>query len=96
MEENLLRLKALLEHWGTIYIYLTSILKNVYIHKLDNTANEYNNSYDNKIKMRLVDVKSSRYTDFVEDNEKKCIVPWTCVIGDIKGENLLDRFTKKL
>ena len=96
MEENFLRLKALLEHWGTIYIYLTSILKNVYIHKLDNTANEYNNSYDNKIKMRLVDVKSSRYTDFVEDNEKKYIVPWTYVIADIKGENLLDRFTKRL
>ena len=96
MEENFLRLKALLEHWGTIYIYLTSILKNVYIHKLDNTANEYNNSYDNKIKMRLVDVKSSRYTDFVEDNEKKYIVPWTYVIADIKRENLLDRFTKRL
>ena len=68
----------------------------MYIHKLDNTANEYNNSYDNKIKMRLVDVKSSRYTDFVEDNEKKYIVPWTYVIADIKGENLLDRFTKRL
>ena len=68
----------------------------MYIHKLDNTANDYNNSYDNKIKMRLVDVKSSRYTDFVEDNEKKYIVPLTYVIADIKGENLLDCFTKRL
>ena len=28
-----------------IYKYMTSILKNVYIHKLDETVNEYNHAY---------------------------------------------------
>ena len=33
--------------------------KNVYIDKLDDIVNKYNNTYHNAIKMKLVDVKSS-------------------------------------
>ena len=50
---------------------MTSISKNVYIDKLANIFNEYNNKYHRTIKMKLVDVKSSKYIDFgVENNEK--------------------------
>ena len=32
-----------------IYKYMTSVSKNVYIHKLDDIVNEYNNKYHRKI-----------------------------------------------
>ena len=34
---------------------MTSISKNVYIDKLDNIVNKYNNTYHNRIKMKSVD-----------------------------------------
>ena len=47
-----------------IYKYMTSTSKNVYINKLDDIVNKYNNTYHNTIKMEPVDIKSSTYTDF--------------------------------
>ena len=47
-----------------IYKYMTSISKNVYINKLDNVINEYNNTYHRTIKMKTVDVKDNAYIDF--------------------------------
>ena len=44
-----------------IYKHMTSISKNVYIDKLDDIVNEYNNTYHRKIKMKPVDVKNSIY-----------------------------------
>ena len=38
-----------------IYKYMTSILKNVYIDKLDDIVNKYNISHHNTIKMKRVD-----------------------------------------
>ena len=38
---------------------MTSISKNVYISKLDDMVNEYNNTYHRTIKMMLIDVKDS-------------------------------------
>ena len=35
--------------------------KNMYIDKLDDIVNKYNNTYHSTIKMKLVDVKSSTY-----------------------------------
>ena len=46
-----------------IYEYMTSISKNVLTDKLDDIVNKYNNTYHSKIKMKLVDVKSSIYID---------------------------------
>ena len=40
-----------------IYKYMTSVLKNVYIDKLDGIVNKYNNIYHGTIKMKPVDVK---------------------------------------
>ena len=44
-----------------IYKYMTSILKNVYIDKLNNRFRKYNNTYHRHIKMKPVDVKSNTY-----------------------------------
>ena len=40
-----------------IYKHMTSISKNVYIDKLDDIVNEYNNTYHTTIKMKPIDVK---------------------------------------
>ena len=42
---------------------MTSISKNVYIDKLDDIVNEYNNTYHRAIKMKPVDVKNDTYID---------------------------------
>ena len=42
---------------------MTSISKNVYIDKLDDIVNEYNNTYHRTIKMKPVDVKDNTYID---------------------------------
>ena len=44
-----------------IYKYIISISKNVYIDKLDDIMNKYNNTYHRTIKTRPVDVKPSIY-----------------------------------
>ena len=44
-----------------IHKYMTSISKNLYIHKLDEIVNKYNNTYHRTIKMKRVDVKSNAY-----------------------------------
>ena len=44
-----------------MYIYMTSISKNVYIDKLDDKVNEYNNAYHRTIKMKPFDVKDNAY-----------------------------------
>ena len=41
--------------------YMTSISKDVYIDKLDDIINKYNNTYHKTIKMKPVDVKSNTY-----------------------------------
>ena len=46
---------------GKIYEYMTSISKNVYIDKLDDIVDEYNNTYHITIKMKPIDVKDNTY-----------------------------------
>ena len=41
-----------------IYKYMTSILKNEYINRLDDIVNEYSNTYYTTIKMKPINVKS--------------------------------------
>ena len=54
---------------------MTSISKNVYIDKLDDNVNKYNNTYHKTIKMKPVDPKPSTYIDSRKDPKFK--------IGDI-------------
>ena len=50
---------------------MTSISKNVYIDKLDDIVDEYNNAYHTAIKMKPIDVKDNTYinTDKEIDNK---------------------------
>ena len=50
---------------------MTSILKNVYIDKLDDIVDEYNNTYHRTIKMKPVDVKDNTYIDFKKEVNDK-------------------------
>ena len=59
---------------------MTSILKLVYIDKLDDIVNKYNNTYHSTIKMSPVDVKSSTYIDSAKEFNDKDL---KFKIGDI-------------
>ena len=116
-----------------IYKYMTAISKNVYIDKLDDIINEYNNTYHRTIKMKPVDVKDATYIDFEKEvNDKdpkfkvgdyvriskyknifakgympnwsgevfisskiKNTVPYTYIIDDVKGEEIIGSFYEK-
>ena len=115
-----------------IYKYVTAISKNVYIDKLVDIVNEYNNTY-RTIKMKPVDVKDKTYIDFEKEvNNKdpkfktgdhvristyknifakvctpnwseedlviskiKNTVPWTYVMNDLNGEEIIGTFYEK-
>ena len=112
---------------------MNSISKNVYIDKLDDIVNEYNNTYHRTIKMNLIDIKDSIYInigkevndkdpkfkvgDHVKISKYKNIfakgytpnwsedillikkiknkVPWTYVINDLNGEEIIGTFYEK-
>ena len=113
-----------------IYKYMNSISKNVYIDKLDDIVNEYNNTYHRTIKMKPVDVKDNTYInigkevnnkdpkfkvgdhvriskyknifakgytpdwseEFFVIEEIKYNLPWTYVINDLDGEEIIGTF----
>ena len=57
-----------------IYKHMTSISKNMYIDKLDDIVNEYNNTKYRATKMKPIDVKAKTYIDLgkeVHDNDPK-------------------------
>ena len=54
-----------------IYKYMTSISKNVYIDKLDDIVDEYNNIYHTTIKMKPIDVKDNTYINTSKENHNK-------------------------
>ena len=54
-----------------VYKYMTSISKNVYIDKLNDIVNKYDNTYHSTIKMKSVDVKSSTYIDSSKEINNK-------------------------
>ena len=112
---------------------MTSISKNVYINKLDDIVDEYNNTYHRTIKMKPVDVKDDTYIDVkieVSDKDPKLkfcdqvriskyknifakgytsnwseevfvirkaknTVPWTYVINDLNGDEIIGTFYAK-
>ena len=56
---------------------MTSVSKTVYIDKLDDILNEYNNTHQRTIKMKPIDVKDNTYVNIdkeVNDKDPKFIV----------------------
>ena len=117
---------------------MTSISKNVYINKLDDIVDEYDNTYHRTIKMKPVDVKDNACIDSMELHSEKEVndkdpkfkvgdhariskhknifakvytpnwseevfvvkkvrntVPWTYVINDLNGEEIIGTFYEK-
>ena len=54
-----------------IYKYMTSISENLYIDKLADIVNKYNNTYHDTIKMKPADVKPSTYVDLNKERNKE-------------------------
>ena len=54
-----------------IYKHMTSISKNVYIDKLDDIVDKYNNTYHSTIKMKPIDVKDNTYINTAKEINKK-------------------------
>ena len=54
-----------------IYKCMTSISKIVYIDKLGDVVNKYNNLYHKIIKMKPVDLNPSMYIDFNKEDNKE-------------------------
>ena len=46
---------------------MTAVSKNVYINKLDDIVNEYNNTYHKTIKMKPIDLKDNTYIDSIKE-----------------------------
>ena len=74
-----------------IYKYMTSISKTVYIDKLDDIVNKYNNTYST-IKMKPADVKSNTYIDFSKEvNDKN---PKSKIADNVRISKYKNVFTK--
>ena len=54
-----------------VYKYITSTSKNMYVDKLDDIVNKYNNAYYSTMKMKAADLKLSTYIDFNKENDKE-------------------------
>ena len=54
-----------------IYKCMNSVSKNVYVDKLDDIVNKFNNTYRRTIKMKPVDVKDDTYIDSVKELNDK-------------------------
>ena len=71
-----------------IFKYMTSVSKNLYIHKSDDIINGYNNTYHTTIKLKPFDVKDNTYTDFnkeVNDKDPKFKVGHHVTISKYKN-----------
>ena len=69
----------------------------MHVDKLDDILNEYNNTYQNGIKMKSADVKSRTYIDF--DGEKRIKILNLKLVAMQKHQNikiLLQNITLKL
>ena len=56
---------------SNIYKYMNSISRNMYVDKLDDIVNKYNNKYHRTIKMKPADVNSSTFIDFNKENNNE-------------------------
>ena len=54
-----------------IYKHMTTISKNVYFDVLNDTVDEYNNTYHRTIKIKPIDVKSDSFAEYNEGSNEK-------------------------
>ena len=51
--------------------YVATISKNIFIDKLHDIVNKYNNAFDRTTKINPIDVNSSTYMDFPKNTNQK-------------------------
>ena len=87
-----------------IYKYMTSISKNVYIDKLDDIVNEYNNTYHRASRIKPVSKDKNIFAKGYTPNwseevfvikKVKNRVPWTYVINDLNSDKIIGTFYEK-
>ena len=71
---------------------MTSILKNMYIDRLEDRMNKYNSTYHRAIKIKPVDVNPITYIDFDEKNDKE--VPRLKVSDNVRMSKYMNIFAK--
>ena len=49
-----------------IFKYMIQISKNVYVYKLDDVVNKYNNTYHKTTKIKPADIKSNKYINLIK------------------------------
>ena len=72
---------------------MTSISQNVYIDKLDDIVNNYNNTYHITIKMEPIDVKDNAYINF--DNESNSEDPKFKIADHVRISKYENIFAKE-
>ena len=70
-----------------IYKYMTSVLKDVYIHTLDKIVNKFNNIYHSNIFAKYYIPDWSEEVFVIK--KVKNTVPWTHVLNNLNGEEVV-------
>ena len=75
IKENISLLNNLLELYkkSKTYTHTPAVSKTMYIDRLDNTVNKYNNIYHRTIKTKPRAVKTSTYNDFNIESNTPCL-----------------------
>ena len=71
MKKTLLLLKVLLEPSRIVCTDIWLQYQKLYINKLNDKVDKYNNTYHKTIKMNSADINSSMYFDFSDENNDK-------------------------
>ena len=75
-----------------IYKHMVSISKNVYIDKLDDIINEYNNTYHSTIKKKPIDIKDNTYINIDKEvYDKDCKFKVGDHVRISKYKNIFDK-----
>ena len=76
---------------------MTSVSKNIYIDKLDDIVDKYNNTFHSTTKMKPVDVKSNIYIDSSKEiNNKDPNLKLVIMLEYQKAKRFLAIFGKKV
>ena len=76
---------------------MTSVSKNIYIDKLDDIVDKYNNTFHSTTKMKPVDVKSNIYIDSSKEiNNKDPNLKLVILLEYQKAKRFLAIFGKKV
>ena len=71
---------------------MTSVSRNVYINKLDDIVNKYNNTCHSTIKMKPADIKSNTYIDCNKEDNNKIYIQSCWFVTMLKYKNIFVKY----